>query len=265
MPQLDDYLEDEQEEEQFEDEGAGDGEPEGRAEEQPAEKAGPQYVTQEEFSQQMQILNNLANSVQSLATGFNAQAMRPQAMPEEKEIPEVTEEEWEEAEGDPKATRRLLRQERARDAQIQRRELAQVRDTGFNAISGLVRDKLESKKYYKEYKVEVDALVEQLPPQARLDPKVLDACYNQVVAVHVDDIEKKIRQEAGRKTALGTQPNTPGSRSGRQVRRTDPDDDDFDLDSDTEEGLEVLGHDRDSFAKSLGYQNWKDYIKKTKV
>lgn len=237
------------------------------SEERPAPKdkkeAAPQYVTLEQFNQQMSILTNLATSVQGLAQGFNATVRKP-ATPEEKEIPEVTDEEWDEADGDPKAMRKLRQQERARDAQLHRRELAQVQATGFQAISGLMKDKLNSLEFYKDYKAEVDSMISELPEHAQLNPQVIEACYNQVVARHINEIRDKDRQATARQKALKTQTSVPSGRNGRSVRR-EHDDEDEDYDDDARDTLDTLGMDKDEFAKSMGYRDHKDYVKRTKT
>lgn len=122
--------------------------------------------------------------------------------------------------------------------------------------------------YYTRYQKEIDEKLNQLAPELRANPAAIDMVYKAVLGEHTDELIKSAAEEAIRKaqepipTGRGTTPGT-GSAAPRDGEDEIPSIEELG----GRPGLEALQHkgdgkqDQDTFARSLGYENWSAYIK----
>ena len=105
---------------------------------------------------------------------------------------------------------------------------------------------------------EVDVYLQQFTVAQRSDPTIVAFVTNSVKGSHVEDLikeheEAKLRQENDSKTMVpghgGTGPTA--NINNNSITFTDNE----------QSALRDNGHDQDSFAKKLGYDNWAAYEK----
>ena len=141
----------------------------------------------------------------------------------------------------------------------------QVQGTGMRAIADLAIEAVRPQlKYYDRYKKEIDTALAQVDPQFRMNPATIRAAHDIVVGQHISDltneeVEKAVRSArenptgtpapaAGRKQPVGVTVPTAGELWGKE----------------TADAVAGKGGE-DSFARSFGYENWAEYLKKTNV
>ena len=119
---------------------------------------------------------------------------------------------------------------------------------------------------------DVDALMGQMHPAARANPKAFELCYRQVLAdpKHFDrvvarKVEEEIRRRATDAAGLVSDPTT-GASSRAPVRKPGekviPSAAEI-LGPENAHALAQIGKDENSFARELGYKDWTDFIEKT--
>lgn len=151
------------------------------------------------------------------------------AMPELPALEDVADEEWEAAEGDPRALRKLERRQRRIDDERLRRET----NARIDEVAGLVTgvglagmanlsetiagmqtgpDGQPKLRYYSRFKAEIDAVVQQLDPRLRIQPEKIKQAHDYVVSQHLSEIIKEEREAALRQAADAPDAH-PGARS----------------------------------------------------
>ena len=148
----------------------------------------------------------------------------------------------------------------AQEERIRKQYIDPLRDEGLSAIAGINQEMARAKMpHYEKYKSEIDAMLQALPVNVRLNPQVYEMCYKTVVGGHLDDIVTERLQQEARKA---TQPvEVPGGRGRRPAQDEIPDA--ADLSPGAADALAMIGRDQDDFARRLGYKDWKDHIQKT--
>jgi hypothetical protein len=145
-----------------------------------------------------------------------------------------------------------------------------LQNYGVSTIGELSRRiTVGSMPHYPRYKKEIDERLAALTPEVRANPAVIEMVYNSIVGVHATELareaaEAAVRQaqEAATKPASGT----PGSGASPAQRPTETEVPDV-ARIGGEAGLDALAHkgrggqDADSFAQSMGYKSWADYMK----
>jgi hypothetical protein len=180
----------------------------------------------------------------------------------------ITDEEFDEASaaGNGKVIRAYLAQSAA---DLKREHIDPLQSTGLDAIAGLTRRTvLEPLPYYKKYQKEIDGFIAQMPAASRLQPEVLQIAHDAIVGRHITEIETEFRESATRARTAEPAESTPAARRGARVPTGDH------LPSVEEyagaEGVQALaelgrtGRDENEFARSLGYKDWKTYMKETR-
>ena len=179
-----------------------------KAPEPSAPELPPAFVTQDQFSQVNQRLEQLTGALIGNQQGQQAPALAP-----EPEIPDVTDEEIQQAWATATESGELADIQRARAAEQKRTNANQVRlertlncriqqleEQGTQWVGGIqekfAKQSLEGKEYYQVYKKEIDAQIAQIPVAQRT-PEILDAVYKYVIGDKQEEIfEKKMEARA---------------------------------------------------------------------
>lgn len=161
------------------------------------------------------------------------------------------------------------------EASVQRR-LDELTTTGMASIANVTREVvLKQLPNYKKFQKEIDAKLATLPATAQANAEVLKLIHDSVVGAHVADLEREAHEAALRKAgedddAGGGASVTPRKTSnapgggGRGNSKAVPTMEEFagvdamDIlrDKDKRSGV----RDQDSYAQSLGYENWAHYM-----
>ena len=154
------------------------------------------------------------------------------------------------------------------------RRMDEITTRGMTSIASVTREVVLTKlPQYKKFQKEIDERVAALPPAAQADAAVLKIVHDSVVGQHIAEIEREAHEAALRSSnddGSGTAAaptrktsNAPGG-GGRGDSRAVPSlaefagDDSLGAlkDKDRRSGVK----DEDSFAQSLGYENWAHYM-----
>jgi hypothetical protein len=213
-------------------------------------------------------LAGLANQMQSLQTGFNALVADRQAAAARGEpiklAPRVTDEEINDAyaQGNAAPVLRRLLGEAVED--VVTKHVTPLQQIGVRSISGLTKELTKGQmKYYERFKDEIDKYIDQMDPEARMNPAALKIAHDVVVGQKTDLLVKEAVEAGLRQAAEGAggKPNLPGStvKRGEGEGKIPTAEELFGKDS--ANALLSKGVTEDEFAKSLGHADWPAYVK----
>ena len=230
-------------------------------------KEGEPTPVQPDLSALQTTLAGLANQMQTLQSGFNALvADRQVAVARGEPVkakPRVTDEEINDAyaQGNAAQVIRRLQQEIAEDIVAQ--HVTPLQQIGVQSISGLTMEVTRGQmKYYERFKPEIDKYIEQMAPEARMNPQALKIAHDVVVGQKADLLVKEAVEASLRQGAEGGQANLPGStvkRGEKDAGKVPTAEEVFGKDS--ANALLSKGLTEDEFAKNLGYESWAAYMK----
>lgn len=239
--------------------------------EEPQQQGQPQYVTVDMLGGIQQQLQQLGSQVQQMV-GANAAPQQQQRPQEAPKFREVTDQELKEAfeDGDFQQYNALMqaRQAKQQYEQEQRVEqrIKQLEQVGLSSIAGLTRQMVTQQlPYYNQFKDQIDAFVQQLPPDQQLNPEVYKHAHNMVVGSPENMekiIEQKIEQRV-RQAANGVRTQQSGGRQQQRQGMQQGQGQMFELTEDEQDELAYKGYDTDQFARRLGYASWEDYMNQT--
>lgn len=230
------------------------------------------------------VVNDLRGTIASLTERVTELATRqPQVIvqpgqpaPAQREHPGISDAELDQAvlsgHGAAERIRALVdRQINAGLERVVREHVDPLRTFGTETLANLSHEvSLKQMPYYNKFKKEIDQGVAGLDPQLRANPAVLKMVHDAVVGSHANDLvseagEQAIRQ-AQEEATRGTV--TPGTGSGREPKREQAEVPTAEaiggrdaLDALSHKGPTGQGQDQDAFARSLGYSDWKSYMK----
>lgn len=226
----------------------------------------PSFVPADEFKT---FQTSIMDRLDEMRQGMAAMRTAPQApMAIAPAADRISEEQFENAVtvGDGKVVRAYIRQEKD---DLKREHIDPLSAVGLDGLANLTKQvTFKEMPRYEKYKKEIDASLATLPAATRLNPEVLKVMYDAVVGRHADEIEADARQSAARTRDAEPAEGAPTRRAARvptgdQIRTVE------DLAGD--EGIKALGElgrggkDANEFARALGYDSWKDYMKKTEA
>lgn len=164
-------------------------------------------------------------------------------------------------------------------SQVIEQHVKPLQDYGINTLSELTKRVTTSgMPDYNRFKKEIDTRLNELSPEARANPVVIETVYHAVVGAHKDELIKEAteaalrqHQEASDADAQGNSPTaTPGTAvpSGGN-RETDADLPDLETYTGSALGdaVDALNHkgsggqDADEFARGMGYESWDAYMR----
>lgn len=198
--------------------------------------------------------------IQGMASTFHATQQQQSYAPPEVD---VSDEELEATLQNGSGAKNIRRAARAEVRGVADR-LGNLENVGLTAIANLTRDvAVASMPYYKKYKTEIDAYINQLPIQSRLDGAIYTLAHDAVVGKHTAEIAEETRQATIRSFNDNGGAQSPGA-SGRAVQREPAVSVSAEFGEESAQALRDQGNDEDSFAKKLGYSSFADYVEKTK-
>lgn len=232
-----------------------------------AAPAAPSFVPADEFKQ---FRDSMTGMMETMREGFAAmRASGAAPSPAASTVARISDDEFDEAvaSGNGKVARAYLAQQKD---DLKREHIDPLSTTGLDSLSGLTKEVvLKVMPRYAKYKGEVDALVAQMPAQARLNPEALKMAYEAVVGKHADEIEAEAREQATRARNAEPPESAPTGRRGTRISSGDKTPSVEDVAG--AEGAQALaelgrgGKSSDDFARSLGYKDWKTYMKETEA
>jgi hypothetical protein len=165
-----------------------------------------------------------------------------------------------EGRGSSKSIRRAIN---AAVEKVRREEVAPLRSVGLGAIAKLTKHlATKEMKFYDRYKREIDAAINELPVDQRLDPDLLIAIHN-TIAGRPENIERMIAEERERALRSSTEDGgveRPGARRGDADRTPAvPSVREF-LGEAAADALEAANRSPDRYAQGLGYRDWSNLV-----
>ena len=104
-----------------------------------------------------------------------------------------------------------------------RQEMGAFRQFGLERLSDLNESVHGAQlPYYKDYKAEIDAKLNTLAPEIRVQPQTLQLVHDTVVAAHIGEIQSRARDE-GIRQSRGDAPAPPKSGINSRQRQGEPD------------------------------------------
>lgn len=183
-------------------------------------------------------------------------------------IEDINDEELEEAIANGKGGSKLIRKAIAAAVEkVRRSEVAPLRDLGLGSIAKLTRHMATKEmKFYDRYRTEIDAAIDALPADQKLNPDLLIAIHN-TIAGRPENIEKMLKEE--RERALRSDDaggsEIPGQRRGDVQNRQPAVPTPRELWGEGgAQALEAAGRTPDRFAQGMGYRDWPHYVEEYK-
>lgn len=214
-------------------------------------------VNDQRFQNLEGMFGQLQQTMNVIATGFAATQQRGQVSE-----PELTDAQIDEAISEGRgagSVRQAARLEAARVAQ----RVDRVENIGLGAIANLTKQVATSNmQYYKQYQKEIDAHIDSLPLESRLNAEVYQLAHDAVVGKHTAEIVEAERQKTIRAHSDGGG-QIPGVNT-RDTQKISAVTVASTLGEESEQALLDNGHDGDSFARKLGYTSYENYIEVTK-
>lgn len=232
-----------------------------------AAAAAPKGVTREELDSILgERFERLMGQVAQIA-GRPVQ-ITPVPAPPPRE-PELTDEQIEAAilqgQGSAGTIRRLVTTEATKLArQIISEHIDPLRTQGLGAISNLVtQNAAATLPFYKKFQKEIDEQVAQLTPDQQINPLAIKLIHDAVVGANYSAVADEILERRTRQAAEASSGgNMPGGGAARAAGTSgEPDLEDFG----GRAALRALefkdggAQDLDTFARKLGYKNFKEY------
>lgn len=233
-----------------------------------AAPAAPSFVPADEFKQFQTTITETLGALREGIAAIRAGGGQPPSASTAAPI-RITDDEFDEAvaSGNGKVARAYLAQQKD---DLKREHIDPLSTTGLDSLSGLTKEVvLKGMPRYAKYKGEIDALIAQMPPQARLNPEALRMAHDAVIGKHADEIEAEAREQATRARTAEPAETVPSSRRGTRIPVGDKTPSVEDVAG--AEGAQALaelgrvGKSSDDFARSLGYKDWKSYMKETEA
>ena len=241
--------------------------PEGEAQPSP-----PAFVPAEEFRSFQQTMQGSMSALTEALTSMRAtmdmtaqQSRRREEEPRSAPEATVSRAQYVEAiqQGDVALVERYEAQQEAKIAA----RISQLEATGMNQFSQLnKRTETGGLEYYQRFQKEIDAMVESLPPQVRMQPGCYAYAHNAVVGQHAKELIAEAQEAALRKPTVAERPEslTGRGRSGREAGKdATAVPSAYDLGGEAaEQALQMRGMTQDDQARKMGYADWKDYMTK---
>lgn len=239
------------------------------------------FVSREDFNKVNERLEQLTNAM----LGNQPSQQAPAQQEPEPEIEDASDEEiqaaWAKADETGEATdiRNARVLESKRSAANQKRlehsfnkQIKGLEAQGSQWISGVnqrqAKSYLEGKKYYKEYKKEIDEALGQVDP-TYINPELAEKAYNMVVGTHFEEIrDKEAEAEARQKAAKASDTTGRTGREQEEVKQPGQKFEETFGESVSSPGARWEGggdlwssrhRNPDEFAYNLGYQSADDY------
>jgi hypothetical protein len=168
------------------------------------------FVPKKDFETFMSDFNSFKDTIMGhLVSKPNTPSSQTPVKP--VEIEDVSDEDYKKAireggEGAEAVVSKRMQAEIKRSVLSLRSELDGIKNVGLSSIANLTRQTLKAKPYYEQFKKEIDSAIDQLSPEAQLNPDVLNKVYSMVVGDNADALIEQRTQEALRK--LNAQPQS---------------------------------------------------------
>lgn len=231
--------------------------------EKPADAApAPQFVPVEEFKRleamlagQQELLSTLNETVRAVGSMARGAGGAPASAPAD-----VTEEQFIRAIED-RDVATVKRYNEQQGAKLVATHVEPLRRLGVDAIGDLTRAGAAAQMpYYTRWKKEIDGLLANLPPAARLAPDAYRIAHDAIVGSHTAELIAEAKAQALRAPEPDPVPTGPVGRRAAGGGGKTPNAEEL-FGEDARLALRSKGMDEEAFAKKLGYASWSDYVK----